>query len=79
MSDNGGQGEAELTHVRWRVSASRQFKPQKPSSSCLKECDTVILCLMWRVCNGGQMGTVCHMTFLADLTLVLSDNLCGGL
>lgn len=35
--------------------------------------------MMWGVCNGDQMGTVCHMTFLADLTLVLSDDLCSGL
>lgn len=45
---------------------SGQLKPHKPSSSCLKECDAVILCICsWRVCawcrvcNGDQMGRSC--------------------
>lgn len=54
-----------LIHVRWCVSAAGQWKPQRPFSSCLKECNTVNLssqreCAWVRLCSGDQTGRVCH-------------------
>lgn len=70
-------------HVRQCTSAAGHYKPQTPFSSCLKECSTVILCTcLWRVCawagvcNGDQMGSVCHMTVM--FSYWLEAGLLGG-
>lgn len=66
------------SHVRGGISAGGQSKPQKPFSSCLKECNTVTLCICSRgvcgwagVCDGGQRGGECVTWLLCFRTLVL--------
>ena len=71
-------------HVRCCVSAAGRYKPQKPFSSCLKECNTVTLCIcLWRVCawasvcSGARWGRVCHMIVMFSDWLC-SEGLCSG-